>query len=147
VPIRDSELQALADELSIRQLVARYADAVTHLNADAWIETWAPDGRWNLAGNIAEGHENLRTTWLELMGLFERVVQLPQDGILEIDGDRGTGRWSMIELGRSATGNPSLTVGTYQDVYRREASGWRFGERRFDFIYTGAPDLTGAWLG
>jgi hypothetical protein len=147
VPVDETEIRALADELEIRKLVARYADAVTRYDPDAWIETWAADGCWNLAGKISEGHEGLRTTFTDLVGLFERVIQLPQDGILGIEGDRGTGRWSMIELGRSLSGAPSLTVGTYRDIYRREESGWRFGERHFDFIYTGPPDLTGAWLG
>jgi ketosteroid isomerase-like protein len=145
--MNEKELRAVADELAIRQLVARYADAVTHSNAEAWIDTWALDGCWTIAGNASKGHENLLTTWRELMGLFERVVQLPQDGLLEIDGDRGTGRWPTVELGRTASGDASLTVGTYHDVYRREASGWKFGERRFDFIYTGAPDLSGTWFG
>ncbi len=145
--ITEGELRAVADDLAIRQIVARYADAVTHANADGWIETWTLDGCWTLAGNASRGHENLLSTWRELMGLFERVIQLPQAGVLEIDGDRGTGRWTVIELGRAASGTSQLTVGTYHDVYRREESGWKFSERRFDFIYTGAPDLTGTWLG
>ncbi|MCP4035757.1 MAG: nuclear transport factor 2 family protein [bacterium] len=146
----ERDLRAVADELAIRQLVACYADAVTHANAEAWIETWAHDGCWTLAGNSSQGREDMLSTWRELMGLFERVIQLPHAGIVEIDateGDRGTGRWTTIELGRSKTGSPSLTVGTYHDIYRRESAGWKFAERRFDFIYTGAPDLCGSWLG
>ncbi len=144
--IDEAAVRAVADELEIRKLVARYADAVTHAEADAWIDTWAPDGRWTLGGNTAEGHDTLLSTWRTLMAYFERVVQLPQDGLLELAGDRGTGRWSMIELGRNVSGDPVFTVGRYDDVYCRTDAGWKFSERRFDFIYTGAPDLTGPWL-
>jgi hypothetical protein len=139
-------LEAVSGELAIRKLVAQYADAVTNVNGHAWIATWAMDGSWTLGGNTSTGHETLLSTWQGLMGLFEKVIQLPQDGLIELDGDAGTGRWSMIELGRNGSGDPFFTLGTYHDVYRRETSGWRFAERSFEFVYTGPPDLTGAWL-
>jgi len=142
----ESAIQAVADELEIRKLVARYADAVSHPNVDAWVDTWAADGRWLIGGQTAEGHDSLRTTWLTLMGFFERVVQLPQDGLLELAGDAGTGRWSMIEIGRNVNGDPVFTIGQYDDVYRRTAEGWKFAERSFGFSYTGPPDLTGPWI-
>ena len=142
----ETGLRTVSDELAIRKLVARYADAVTHADGEAWIETWAEDGRWILGGNTTEGAAAMLEAWSGLMALFERVVQLPQDGLLELAGDRATGRWSVIELGRTKAASSSLTLGTYHDVYRRGESGWKFDERRFEFIYSGAPDLTGAWL-
>ena len=41
----------LEDELALRNLMARYVDAVNRYDADAWIATWAEDGVWNLLGN------------------------------------------------------------------------------------------------
>ncbi|UCE87051.1 MAG: nuclear transport factor 2 family protein [Deltaproteobacteria bacterium] len=137
----------VVDELEIRKLVARYADAVTHIDGQAWIETWAEDGRWTIGGATSEGHAKLLETWQVLMSLFEKVVQLPQHGLLELRGDRATGRWGVIELGRTRGGSPSFTVGAYHDVYRRVETRWCFSERRFEAIYTGAPDLDGPWLG
>lgn len=139
------ELRRVSDELAIRQLVARYADAVTRNDGKLWIETWTQDGRWTLGGNTSTGHSELLATWTNLMALFEKVVQLPQHARIEITDDRAIGTWGMIELGRTATGTPSVSFGSYEDVYRRTDSGWRFSERRFDFHYTGPPDLSGFW--
>ena len=36
---------AVQDELAIRQLIARYSDAVNRYDAEAWAATWAPDTR------------------------------------------------------------------------------------------------------
>jgi hypothetical protein len=140
------EQRRLTDDLAIRNLVARYADAVSHADESAWIGTWALDGRWTIAGTTSEGHDGLVQTWRSLMGLFERVVQLPQSGFVELAGDRASGRWQMVEIGRGRDGSSSVTLGSYRDDYRRVDSGWRFDHRRFDFVYTGPPDLSGQWI-
>jgi len=140
-----TEVRRLADELAIRALVARYADSVTSRDGDAWVETWAEDGSWTIGGNTSTGHAALRATWNTLMALFERVIQLPQHARLDLAGDRGTGHWGVLEIGRTTDGAASFTLGSYSDVYRRTKQGWRFSERRFHFHYTGPPDLSGHW--
>jgi ketosteroid isomerase-like protein len=145
--IDETTVQRVADELEIRKLVARYANAVTAIDANAWVDTWAEDGSWTIGGGTSTGHEALRATWTHLISFFDIVVQLPQHALLDISGDQGTGRWSMVEMGRAKDdGPPSITLGTYTDVYRREAAGWKFAERQFDFTYSGASDLSGHWF-
>jgi len=140
-------VRRVADELEIRNLVARYANAVAVVDGDGWIDTWAEDGSWTLGGNTATGHEALLAMWQQLIGFFEKVIQLPQHALLDVSGDGGTGSWGMIEIGRGKDDGPrSITLGTYTDVYRREAAGWKFAERTFDFTYSGPPDLTGHWF-
>ena len=41
---------SVQDELAIRALVARYADAACRRDPDAWAATWAEDCRWDLGG-------------------------------------------------------------------------------------------------
>jgi ketosteroid isomerase-like protein len=41
---------SVEDELAIRALVARYADAVCRRDPDAWAATWAEDCKWDLGG-------------------------------------------------------------------------------------------------
>jgi len=142
-----ASVRRVSDELEIRRLVARYADAVTSVDGDAWVDTWTEDGAWTIGGRTATGHGHLRAKWTKLMGFFDIVVQLPQHALIDLSGDHGTGRWGVIEMGRGKDGGPaSITLGTYSDVYRREAAGWKFAERRFDFTYSGAPDLSGHWF-
>jgi ketosteroid isomerase-like protein len=144
--IDETLLRSAGDELAIRNLVARYADAVTQNDGRAWVETWAEDGRWFMGGGASEGHEKLLETWKTLMALFVRVIQLPQHGVVELDGDRATGRWAILELGRTQGGDSVFTLGSYDDVYRRVGTSWKFSERHLEFIYTGPPDLSGQWL-
>ncbi len=139
----EAEFQNVSDELAIRDLVARYSDAVNRGDAEAWAETWAEDGRWVLGGQAHEGREKIVATWRTLMGFFEFVVQLPSHGIIEIDGDEATGRWTMNEIGRPKDGPGSATIAIYDDRYRRDAGTWRVLERRFQVLYTGPPDLSG----
>lgn len=140
-----NQLRRVSDELSIRDLVSQYADAVTQNDGALWIDTWSEGGSWTLGGNTSTGHAELLATWKNLMALFEKVVQLPQHARIEIVGERATGTWAMIELGRTKSGVSSLSLGSYADVYVRQESGWKFSERRFDFHYTGPPDLGGFW--
>ena len=144
--IDSTELSKVADELAIRRLVTQYADAVAQNDGEAWIETWAEDGSWIIGGNPNQGHEKLLATWRTLMGLFEMVIQLPQQGLLELVGDEATGSWIVVELGRGKDGEPRLVLGSYRDSYRRVAGSWKFSQRRLEFIYSGPPDLSGQWF-
>lgn len=144
--IDTGDRERMADELAVRRLVDRYADAVTRANEADWIATWADDGCWRIGGTESHGHRDLLATWRKLMGLFEKVLQLPQTGLIDLTSDTGTGRWTVVEVGRTLDGNSAVTLGCYHDVYRRSETGWKFAERRFEFDYTGPPDLSGAWL-
>jgi uncharacterized protein (TIGR02246 family) len=139
----EAALRNLGDELAIRDLVARYSDAVNRRDETAWAATWAEDGRWYLGAQASEGREKIVTTWRTLMGLFEFVAQLPAHGIIEVDGDEATGRWTIQEIGRPKGGPGSSTIALYDDLYRRDAGDWRIVERRFQVLYTGPPDLSG----
>ena len=146
--MEEAELRRVADELAIRGLVARYSDSASRLDTDDWIQTWAEEGRWILGGNPSEGRAKILETFQAATALFDRVLQLPQAGVVELDeGGPATGRWSVVELLHGKDGGASLTVGFYHDVYQRTQAGWRFAERRFEVAYAGPPDLSGVWPG
>ena len=54
---------SVEDELAIRALVARYADAVCRRDPDAWAATWAEDCRWDLGGPLASGRAETLDLW------------------------------------------------------------------------------------
>jgi len=142
-----SETQTLRDELAIRDLVARYSDAVGRRDETAWAETWAEDGVWNVGPSHATGRESIVRTWSGLMELFRFVTQLPQSGFIEFAADATRGTWNVMELGWPREGNASCSLGVYHDRYRRTDAGWRFAERSFHIVYMGPPDLTGLLVG
>jgi uncharacterized protein (TIGR02246 family) len=132
----------VADELAIRELVARYADAVVRRDEDAWAATWTKDGEWHVLGEPARGREAVVELWNKLMAGLPFVVQLAHGGMIQLDGDRATGRWYITEHGKTPDGTGMFTLGVYHDDYERSAEGWRFARRRFDFLYAGPPDLS-----
>ena len=130
------------DELAIRNLVARYADAVNRRDEALWRSTWAADGEWLILGYQPHGRDEVVALWRELMGAFSFVLQLIHSGNVDIGDDRATGRWYMSEVWKRADGTAGLTVGVYQDFYAHAEGEWRFSRRRIDLLYMGPPDLS-----
>ncbi len=131
------------DELAIRSLVARYSDAVARRDAADWAATWAPDGEWQIMGRAVQGREEVTALWSKLIGGLSFVLQLANGGLIELDGDRATGRWYITEHGKLEDGSALLTLGVYHDEYARGPEGWCFQRRRFDVLHMGPPDLSG----
>lgn len=132
----------IADELEIRNLVARYADAVSRRDTDLWAATWADGGAWNVMGMSAEGREDVAALFSKLVGGFAFVVQHAASGYVEFQDEGASGKWQITEYGQLG-GTPLLTVGLYDDTYVREGGAWLFAERSFQPIYSGPPDLSG----
>jgi uncharacterized protein (TIGR02246 family) len=130
------------DELAIRDLVARYADAVNRRDEAAWRATWAPDGCWQLRGQPVEGQDNVVALWSSLMGSLPFVVQLVHSGTVTVENDSAAGTWYLSEFMQTADG-PRSSIGVYRDTYARVAGEWRFLVRRYDLLYSGPPDLSG----
>jgi len=130
------------EELAIRNLVARYADAVNRRDEALWGSTWAADGEWLILGHQPRGRDDVVALWRNLMGSFSFVLQLIHSGNVDIGADHVTGRWYMSEIWKRADGSSGLTVGVYQDFYVQTEGDWRFSRRRIDLLYMGPPDLS-----
>ena len=133
----------VAAELEIRELVARYCEAVSRDDAKAFKETWAEDGEWLLMGVLAEGPEAITARWQSLVGGLDFVVQLCHGGVIEVDGSTATGRWQISEHVRSQDGSALFSLGFYADRYVCVEGHWRFQRRDFEAVYVGPPDLSG----
>jgi len=133
----------VSDELAIRNLVGRYADAVTRSDREAWAANWADDGVWRLMGFEGKGRDDVVALLEKLVSGFAFVVQHAPTGVVDVVGDRGTGKWQIVEFGKLKDGMPLLTLGVYDDEYVRERGEWRFASRSFKPVYSGPPDLSG----
>ena len=144
MPVDEKQFRKLADELEIRALVERYCDAVIRSDENDWGDTWAADACWEVMGNVSKGRNEIVATWKSLMGMFTMVAQFPHHGVLQIEGDRGKGRWMVTEHGRTAKGDaPTLMLGMYADEYVRVDGRWYFSSRTFNLMHAGPPDLSG----
>jgi hypothetical protein len=136
----------VADELEIRNLVARYADAVLRLDSGDWLKTWAQDGEWELLGESSRGREALAARLKSLTAGLEYVMQCMGGGIVNVEGETARGRWTITEYARTRKGDPLFTMGAYRDDYCKEGGAWRFQRRRFSAFYMGPPDMSGTLI-
>lgn len=138
-------MSKLEDELALRDLMARYVDAVNRYDADAWIATWADDAVWNLLGNPVEGKDNILALWQQMMGTFDFALMFPNSCLFDIDGDSASGHWYLHEYGRDKEGNGNTILSRYVDTYVKRDGQWLFKSREYGFIYNGAPDMSGSF--
>jgi ketosteroid isomerase-like protein len=138
-------MNALEDELALRNLMGRYADAVNRRDADAWVATWATDGVWNLLGNPVSGRDNILALWQQMMASFEFALMLPSSCLFDVSGDNASGHWYLHEYTRDLQGNASTVLSRYLDTYVRQGGQWLFQSRHYSFIYNGPADLSGTY--
>lgn len=132
-----STVPGAATESALRQLLARYSDAVIRNDADAWISTWAEDGRWSMApGTFIEGREAIRTTWVTAMKGFNWVVHTPGVCVFDVNEHEGTatGRVTIEERFDRKKGGTGGILATYTDDYRRVNGQWLFTSRVLHII-------------
>jgi len=138
--------RSVADELAIRNLVARYCHAIADRDDKAWADCWSADSEWNVLGQTARGREAILARYQSLVAGCRFVEQVATDGVIELAGDRARGRWRIAEtlfLKQAPAG--MVNRGSYADEYRRDPDGaWRFARREFKANYFGAPDLSAA---
>ncbi len=133
------------DELALRDLMARYVDAVNRYDEQAWIATWAEDGVWDLLGTPVEGRDAILGMWQQMMATFEYALLFPNSCHFEFEGDSAAGHWYLHEYTRDGEGNASAILSRYNDTYVRQQGQWLFKRRAYQFIYNGPPDFSGAF--
>lgn len=136
-------MNTTSDQRDIRELMARYVDAVNRKDGAAWAATWAQDATWNLLGTEVVGRENILGLWQQMMTGFEFAVMMPSSCLIEISGDSANGHWYLHEYTRDLEGAATTILSRYLDSYRKVDGQWLYQTRQYEFIYRGPPDLSG----
>ena len=133
----EERLKAVEDELSIRNLAARYTDAVNERDIGAFRELWTDDAVWEIGPPLqsrAEGVDEIVALLSRLLQAEKYFMQMTHSGVIEIKGDRATARFVERERGRGESSYyDSLAV--YEDLLMREADGWRFAKRFYQYRF------------
>jgi len=138
----------VSDELAIRNLEARYCDAVNRRDVDAWANTWSRDAVWELMGKRVEGRENIVSTWQDTMVFFPIVFHSHLSGLVSLFGDIARCRWYVYELVVDHDQKAKCFFGIYHDECEYKEDEWLFNKRRFDLLYQGKGPLEPEnWLG
>jgi uncharacterized protein (TIGR02246 family) len=137
---------AVAD-CGVRQLYARYADAVWRRDPAAFVDCFTADGEWKIAGHHLRGREEIAGGFARFMAPSERVLMLVGATVLGLADDGSlSGRTPVTERIRLADGRGVRTIGVYHERYQDEGDRWRFRRRHWSLHYYGAPDLSGPFF-
>ena len=134
------------DELALRDLQARYIDAVNRYNETDWAATWSDSASWNLLGMEVEGKAAIVQLWQGAMGSFDFALMMLNSGTVQVDGDTATGRWYVTEHIKPKEGEPNITLGVYDDRYVKENGQWLFAHRHYNVMYQGPQNLSGNYM-
>ncbi len=146
-PFADRLERAIA-EADIRDLSARFSDAVNRNDPDAFGALWAADSVWE----IGEPYVNRANGQPEIVALLRRLwqawgffFQLTHSGVIELQSESAaTARWAMREVARSTDGARSYdNLGIYEDRLTRVEGVWRFASRSYHYVWLSDAPLVG----
>lgn len=132
----------LLAESAIRQLHARYIDAVWRQDVDAFVDCFAADAVWKIAGMQIRGRAAVGSRFEKLTANTERTMMFLSTPILEIGQGTATGRTHVTECIKLKDGKAMRTLGIYYDRFVDQGERWRFEWRHFDLHYYGPPDFS-----
>ena len=139
-----------ADRQAIEDLVHSYAYAALRADADAFASLWTEDGTWTIGepmGMEFASRDSIVAGFSGLMSDWEFLIQTPQYGFVDIDGDTATGRWLVREVGRKNDGTGQHNDALYVDRYVRTPDGWRVAARDYQVVRIDAEPVAGDYLG
>ncbi len=129
----------------IRQLHARFVDAVFRKDAQAFADCFAENAEWKIAGLHIRGREEIGNMIGKLLGVCARVQIILGMPILALESSGvASGRIPVTELAKMADGSSALTLGIYHDRYVEVDGRWLFQWRHFSLHYRGPTDLSAA---
>ena len=135
-----------ADDIDIRNLTGRFTDAVNRRSGTDLAALFVTDGDWVVPGvPQVHGRAAIAAQLDALLANFQKLIQLTHSGYVDVDGDAATASWYVTETAQDGAGNGFAFTGVYTDALVRTDEGWRFRERRFDFLYRAKADLGGKW--
>jgi uncharacterized protein (TIGR02246 family) len=125
----EDRLRLLEDIEEIRKLKARYAAACDdNYNADSIAELFTEDAIWDgEALGKANGREAIRQFFSRAAEFFPFAIHNVMNPIVEVDGDRATARWSLLQPATMAKENRAVWLAAvYHDEYVRHHGRWMF---------------------
>lgn len=130
-------VQRVADELAIRNLIARLAQLADEGDLDEYIQLFTDDARWDAgaAFGCRTGHDEIRAGAVErrasgTSGPGTHTRHVITTSVVSAEGDGGTGR-SVFHFYTKTDGMPELAlIGVYEDEFARTERGWCLAHRR-----------------
>jgi len=134
----------VADEIEIRAVVHRYADASSRRDPAGVASVFTSDCEWHSpAMGTHHGRDAVTSFFATMLQDWNAFIQGLLSGVVvldEADPDRARGRWFVEETGQRSEGATLIVSGVYHDEYVHEAGTWRIHRRRYDPLLIRADD-------
>ena len=117
---------------AIRELMARYAQALDACRFADVAACFAPDGEWTTDYGTARGPAGIEAF---IRGIVPVKGEGPQrkhyitNIIITVDGDRASAVSDYLIVRESENGLIPVMGGTYKDQFRNTQAGWRFSRK------------------
>ncbi len=132
----------VAVDCAIRQLHARFNDAVWRKDAHDFADCFAVVGEWKIAGLHIQTRVTIEAMFGTLLGAYERVHFDNGTPLLDISGPEVVSRCYAVEQAKLLDGSSVMTLGAYHDRYAEEDGRWLFRHRHWSLHYRGPADLS-----
>ncbi len=133
-------------EAGIRQLHARYIDAVWRKDLDAFGDCLTEDSEWRIGGAVLNGRANIVAHFGNILPRFQRILMTFRPAILDVGDGVATGRTYVTEQSVLADGRPFFAIGIYFERFVLQGTRWRAGWRLFQTQYAGPPDFSAPFI-
>ena len=124
-------------DFAIRQLHARFIDAVFRTDAEAFGQCFSLDGEWKIAGMHLRGRDEISQTFARLLGACQLVQISSGPALLDVVDGAIVSRSNVTEFAKLVDGTGAITIGVYFDRYVEEDELWRFAARHWALHYRG----------
>lgn len=123
----EDRLRVLEDLEEIRKLKARYAAACDdNYNADAIAALFTEDAVWDGGAlGTADGRTAIHKFFSRATEFFPFAIHNVINPIIDVDGDRATAQWYLLQPATMAKGNQAVWLAAvYHDEYVRLDGRW-----------------------
>jgi ketosteroid isomerase-like protein len=111
-------IKRIEDELAIRNLVARFTDAVNERDSSAFRLLWADDAVWEIGAPLAASAQEVDAIvdmLSHLLALKPVFIRLTHSGVIEFTGDdTATARFTERERAKGRPATPPLSSPFFQ---------------------------------
>jgi ketosteroid isomerase-like protein len=134
--------ELMVAEFLVRQLHARYLDAVWRKDFDAFGDCFAEDAEWRIGGKILRGRTEIVGNLKRLMPNFQRVLMTFRTPIVHIENGTVASRTYVTEQNAFLDGRPGKSIGIYFERFVKQGDQLIFKWRLFQLHYLGKMDIT-----
>lgn len=134
----EARVQRLEDREELKELRARYCYCVDTEDWESFFDLFTDDPVLDFGGmGVYEGRDGLEEFTREFVDAqLQGSAHMLTNPILDIDGDRATGKWYVEAPITFADGSGAWRQGYYRDEYRRVDRTWKIAHSTMRFLYT-----------